>query len=94
MRTMKSILESAAFRLIAGLAAIALIAFADRELNNAIPLALLYLLPVADRAQFCAAGRSFCWGCCACSLRNIQTRIHGRSPRAFRAMQPTFWRTR
>jgi two-component system sensor kinase FixL len=43
---MKAILKSAAFRLIAGLATIALIAFADRELNNAIPLALLYLVPV------------------------------------------------
>ena len=47
MRTMKSILESKAFRLIAGLVVIALIAIADRELNNAIPLALLYLLPIA-----------------------------------------------
>jgi two-component system sensor kinase FixL len=42
----KSILKSKVFRLIAGLAGIALIAFADHELNNAIPLALLYLVPV------------------------------------------------
>src|SRR5471030_751672 len=46
MRSTKAIMESTAFRLIAGLAGIALIAIADRELNNSIPLALLYLVPV------------------------------------------------
>ena len=46
MRGTKAIFESTAFRLIAGLAGIALIAIADRELNNAMPLALLYLVPI------------------------------------------------
>ena len=41
-----SIVRSRAVRLVAGLCAIALIAFADHALTNDVPLALLYLLPV------------------------------------------------
>lgn len=46
MRSTKAIIESTAFRLIAGLAGIALIAVVDREVNKAVPLALLYLVPI------------------------------------------------
>ena len=41
-----SFFRSRSFRLIGGLCGIALIAFADRELHDGIPLALLYLLPI------------------------------------------------
>jgi len=41
-----SILKSRSFVLLSGLAAIALIAVADRSLANGIPLALLYLAPI------------------------------------------------
>jgi signal transduction histidine kinase len=43
---MPSLLKSRGFILIAGLAAIALIALADRSLANGIPLALVYLGPI------------------------------------------------
>jgi signal transduction histidine kinase len=43
---MPSLLKSRGFILIAGLAAIVLIALADRSLANGIPLALVYLAPV------------------------------------------------
>jgi len=46
MAKLHSTTQGRNFRLIAGLCGIALIAFADRELNNAIPLALLYMVPV------------------------------------------------
>lgn len=46
MKLPSSILKSRSFILTAGLAAIALIAIADRSLANGIPLALLYLVPV------------------------------------------------
>ncbi len=46
MRRVVSILSSKPFILLAGLGAIAGIAFADRRLNDAIPLGLLYLAPV------------------------------------------------
>ncbi len=42
-----SLVRSRRFRLVAGLAAVALIAAADRALTNDVPLALLYLLPMA-----------------------------------------------
>lgn len=41
-----SLVRSRAFRLVAGLCAVVLIAFADRTLANEVPLALLYLLPI------------------------------------------------
>jgi len=46
MKRTTSMLQGRTFRLIGGLCGIALIAAADRELNNAIPLALLYLVPI------------------------------------------------
>ncbi len=42
-----SIVRSRRFRLVAGVCVVALIAAADRALSNEVPLALLYLLPVA-----------------------------------------------
>jgi two-component system, LuxR family, sensor kinase FixL len=47
MRRAASIIKSQPFRLIAGLVGIIAIAYADRVLPQAIPLALLYLAPVA-----------------------------------------------
>jgi C4-dicarboxylate-specific signal transduction histidine kinase len=44
--TPKPFLRGRVFTIAAGLASIAIIAFADRVLNNDVPLALLYLLPV------------------------------------------------
>ena len=46
MQQLSSISKSRSFILTAGLAAIALIAIADRSLANGIPLALLYLVPL------------------------------------------------
>src|ERR1700678_3462468 len=46
-RAMKaSVIKSKAFRLITGLAGIAIIGYMDLRLSEAIPLALLYLAPV------------------------------------------------
>jgi two-component system sensor kinase FixL len=46
MRRAASIIKSQSFRLIAGLAGIVVIAYVDRHLSQAIPLALLYLAPI------------------------------------------------
>jgi signal transduction histidine kinase len=46
MRAAATVIKSKAFRLVAGLAGIAIIGYVDRRLSEAIPLALLYLAPV------------------------------------------------
>jgi PAS domain S-box-containing protein len=46
MRRVTSITKSHAFRLIVGMAGIAIIGYVDRRMSEAIPLALLYLAPV------------------------------------------------
>ena len=46
MRAAATVMKSNAFRLVTGLAGIAIIGYVDRRLSEAIPLALLYLAPV------------------------------------------------